>query len=75
MDKIGSEKNYSLIGTQQQVLCEGPSKRREDRLSGRTRTNKIVIFKGDSGRLTGKLFNIEIERTTGHVLYGTPILN
>jgi tRNA-2-methylthio-N6-dimethylallyladenosine synthase len=75
VDKIGSEKNYSLIGTQQQVLCEGPSKRREDRLSGRTRTNKIVIFKGDSGRLTGKLFNIEIERTTGHVLYGTPILN
>jgi tRNA-2-methylthio-N6-dimethylallyladenosine synthase len=75
VDKIGSEKNYSLIGTQQQVLCEGLSKRRDDRLSGRTRTNKIVIFKGDSGRLKGKLFNVEIERTTGHVLYGTPILN
>ena len=75
VDRIGSEKNHSLIGTQQEVLCEGPSKRRDDRLSGRTRTNKIVIFKGDSGRLTGKLFNVEIERTTGHVLYGTPILN
>jgi len=75
VDRIGSEKNHSLIGTELQVLCEGPSKRRDDRLSGRTRTNKIVIFKGDRGRLTGKLFNVKIERTTGHVLYGTPILN
>ena len=75
VDRIGSDKNLTLIGSRQQVLCEGPSKRRDDRLSGRTRTNKIVIFKGDSGRLTGKLFDVEIERTTGHVLYGTPILN
>ena len=75
VDRIGSEKNSALIGSREQVLCEGLSKRRDDRLSGRTRTNKIVIFKGDSGRLTGKLFDVEIERTTGHVLYGTPILN
>jgi tRNA-2-methylthio-N6-dimethylallyladenosine synthase len=75
VDRIGSDKNSTLIGSRQQVLCEGPSKRRDDRLSGRTRTNKIVIFKGDSGRLAGKLFDVEIERTTGHVLYGTPILN
>jgi tRNA-2-methylthio-N6-dimethylallyladenosine synthase len=75
VDRIGGEKNSALIGSRQQVLCEGLSKRRDDRLSGRTRTNKIVIFKGDSRRLTGKLFDVEIERTTGHVLYGTPILN
>ena len=37
VDRIGSEKNHSLIGTELQVLCEGPSKRRDDRLSGRTR--------------------------------------
>ena len=49
VDRIGSDKNSTLIGSRQQVLCEGPSKRRDDRLSGRTRTNKIVIFKGDSG--------------------------
>ena len=75
VDRIGGEKNSALIGSRQQVLCEGLSKRRDDRLSGRTRTNKIVIFKGDSRRLTGKLFDVEIDRTTGHVLYGTPILN
>ena len=75
IDRIGAEKNQSLVGTKQEVLCEGPSKRRIDRLSGRTRTNRIVIFDGDPNRLTGKLFDDEIERTTGHVLYGTPIID
>ena len=75
IDQIGAEKNQSLVGTKQEVLCEGLSKRRNDRLSGRTRTNRIVIFNGNSNRLTGKLFDVEIERTTGHVLYGTPIID
>ena len=75
IDRIGAEKNQSLVGTKQEVLCEGPSKRRIDRLSGRTRTNRIVIFNGNPNRLTGKLFDVEIERTTGHVLYGTPIID
>ena len=70
IDQIGAEKNQSLVGTKQEVLCEGLSKRRNDRLSGRTRTNRIVIFNGNSNRLTGKLFDVEIERTTGHELYG-----
>ena len=75
IDRIGAEKNQSLVGTKQEGLCEGPSKRRIDRWSGRTRTNRIVIFNGNPNRLTGKLFDVEIERTTGHVLYGTPIID
>ena len=75
IDQIGGEKNQALVGTKQEVLCEGLSKRRNDRLSGRTRTNRIVIFKGNHDRLTGKLFDVEIERTTGHVLYGTPLID
>ena len=75
IDQIGAEKNQSLVETKQEVLCEGLSKRRNDRLSGRTRTNRIVIFNGNPDRLTGKLFDVEIERTTGHVLYGTPIID
>ena len=27
------------------------------------------------GPKKGKLFDVEIERTTGHVLYGTPIID
>jgi tRNA-2-methylthio-N6-dimethylallyladenosine synthase len=70
IDRIGSEKNHALVGTRQQVLCEGPSKRKAERLSGRTRTNKIVIFDGDASKLTGQLFDVDIDQCTGHVLYG-----
>ena len=33
-----------LVGSQVEVLCEGPSKTNRARLMGRTRTNKIVVF-------------------------------
>jgi tRNA-2-methylthio-N6-dimethylallyladenosine synthase len=75
VDRIGTEKNMALVGTRQQVLCEGPSKRRVEKLTGRTRTNKIVIFEGKREQLAGKVFDVEIEHCTGHVLYGNPLLN
>ena len=73
IDGISAKKNMKLVGQRLQVLCEGPSKRKSDKLSGRTRTNKIVIFDGDQQRLTGGLFDVDIEQCTGHVLYGTPV--
>jgi tRNA-2-methylthio-N6-dimethylallyladenosine synthase len=33
-----------LVGSEVEVLCEGPSKTNPARLMGRTRTNKIVVF-------------------------------
>jgi tRNA-2-methylthio-N6-dimethylallyladenosine synthase len=75
VDRICTEKNMSLVGTCQQVLCEGPSKRKAEKLTGRTRTNKIVIFDGERERLAGSVFDVKIEHCTGHVLYGTPLLN
>ncbi len=75
VDRIGTQKNMGLVGTRQQVLCEGPSKRRAEKLTGRTRTNKIVIFDGESERLAGKIFDVKIEHCTGYVLYGNPLLN
>ena len=75
VDGIGTEKNMALVGTRQQVLCEGPSKRKAERLTGRTRTNKIVIFDGKREQLAGKVFDVDIEHCTGHVLYGDPVLD
>jgi tRNA-2-methylthio-N6-dimethylallyladenosine synthase len=40
-----------LIGTEVEVLCEGPSKTNPARMMGRTRTNKIVVFAPSPGRL------------------------
>jgi tRNA-2-methylthio-N6-dimethylallyladenosine synthase len=69
---LTTSKNEKLIGTVQQVLCEGPSKTNKERLSGRTSQNKIVIFDGDVERMTGEILDVKIEDSTGFTLYGTP---
>jgi len=71
IDRHAKEKNAVLVGTRQQVLCEGPSKNNPTTLSGRTSQNKIVIFNGDASRLTGQLLDIQIEQSSGFTLYGT----
>lgn len=58
-DAITAKKNMELKGTVQEVLVEGISRGKIKKLSGRTRTNKVVNF--DGGRdLIGKLVNVEI---------------
>src|SRR6185312_260859 len=43
-----------LVGSEVEVLCEGFSKTNRERLMGRTRTNKIVVFPpSPKGRPTG----------------------
>ena len=71
-----------LVGSQMEVLCEGPSKTNRARLMGRTRTNKIVVFPpsprlqptDESEKLVGQLVNVRIERANGFSLYGMPLL-
>ena len=54
-----AKENIKYIGTVQDVLVEGESKTNKELLSGRTRTNKVVIFEGDR-ELIGKEVKIEI---------------
>ncbi|PYK31307.1 MAG: tRNA (N6-isopentenyl adenosine(37)-C2)-methylthiotransferase MiaB [Verrucomicrobia bacterium] len=63
--------NDPLVGRTLEVLCEGPSKTNSARLTGRTRTNKIVNF-GGSEDLIGALVDVRIERATAFSLYGEP---
>lgn len=58
-NKFTLESNSMEVGKVQEVLVEGRSKTREDKLSGRTRTNKLVVFNGDED-LTGKLVPVKI---------------
>ena len=53
------ENNKKYIGTTQKILVEGYSKNNQDMLTGRTDTNKVVIFEG-SEELIGKIINIKI---------------
>jgi tRNA-2-methylthio-N6-dimethylallyladenosine synthase len=61
----------ACVGTRQEVLCEGPSRNDPSRLSGRTRTNKIVIFDGGS-RLHGEIFDVTVTSASASTLYADP---
>lgn len=73
VDRLAKEKNAAIVGTVQQVLCEGPSKHNPSTLSGRTPQNKIVIFEGNTERFTGQILDVEIQESTGFTTYGRVI--
>lgn len=65
----------ALIGKDVEILCEGTSKHNPDRLTGRTGTNKIVVFEGEP-RHIGEIFSLRITHTSPTTLYGMPdVLN
>lgn len=59
----------ALVGQRVEILCEGSSKTNPDRLAGRTRTNKIVVFEGGD-RLVGEMLDIYVDRASPFTLYG-----
>ena len=59
----------SLIGSPVEILCEGASRNNPARLTGRTRTNKIVVFEGEPAHI-GQLFDVRIDRASSSTLYG-----
>jgi len=66
-----AEKLDALVGKDVEILCEGASRHNADRLTGRTRTNKIVVFEG-APRHVGQIFDVRIERASSSTLYGDP---
>jgi tRNA-2-methylthio-N6-dimethylallyladenosine synthase len=58
-DAISAKKNMLLKGKTLEVLVEGISKGNINRLTGRTRSNKVVNFEG-SKELIGKFVNVKI---------------
>ena len=54
------ENNQKYVGTKQKILVEGESKNNPEMLTGRTDSNKVVIFKGPK-YLINNIIEIEIE--------------
>ena len=63
----------AYVGRRVEILCEGPSKNNPNRLTGRTRTNKIVVFEG-APRHIGQIFDVRIASASPSTLYGDPAL-
>ena len=53
------ENNNKYVGTIQKVLVEGKSKNNEDMLTGRTDSNKVVVFEGNEN-LIDKIIDLKI---------------
>ena len=76
--RVANEENARFVGKTVEVLVEGPSKTRKDRLVGRARDHRIVIIEperataGLSSRArVGTIVPVTITRATAHSLYGT----
>lgn len=60
-NRISKELNSELLDKEVEVLVDGVSKNNAEMYTGRTRTNKIVNFKG-SEEMVGKLVRIKINK-------------
>jgi tRNA-2-methylthio-N6-dimethylallyladenosine synthase len=67
--KITAGKNRAWEGRVVEVLVEGPSKARTEEKTGRTRTNRIVNFPGDSIP-PGSFVRVRVEKALAHSLRG-----
>ncbi|MFA5576074.1 MAG: tRNA (N6-isopentenyl adenosine(37)-C2)-methylthiotransferase MiaB [Tissierellaceae bacterium] len=70
LNEISLDKNKKLIGETLEVLVEEVSKNNPDVLTGRTRTSKLVHFKGES-ELIGSIVNVSIENVKTFTLEGS----
>ncbi|MGL5542843.1 MAG: tRNA (N6-isopentenyl adenosine(37)-C2)-methylthiotransferase MiaB [Fusobacteriaceae bacterium] len=68
-NKMSKDSSEKYMGKIEKVLVEGESRKNKEMLTGRTNTNKVVIFKGDSA-LAGNFVNIKINQCKTWTLYG-----
>jgi tRNA-2-methylthio-N6-dimethylallyladenosine synthase len=71
VDRSAAKKHRERIGRIEEVLITGPSKKRPDLYSARTRQNKLVHLKNAGGEMVGSYGLAEIEDARSHYLIGT----
>ena len=69
LSDISRDINDKLQDTVVEVLVEGPSKTNEAMLSGRTTTNKTVIFAGEPS-LIGQIVSVKVTEAQTWILKG-----
>ncbi|MCX7979411.1 MAG: TRAM domain-containing protein, partial [Bdellovibrionaceae bacterium] len=70
VNKIIEEKNMEYKDKIVEVLVEEVSKTDETKLTGRTRTGKLVHFSSDDKDLVGKFVNVKITEPKNFILIG-----
>ena len=67
---ISKARNERRVGRREVVLVEGPSKRSDDQLCGRTDSNHMVVFDRPDRVEKGDYMAVEIEGCTSATLFG-----
>jgi len=73
--KISFEINQSQIGTEEVVLVEGFSKKSDQHFSGRTDSNKVVVFPKNDEIKLGDYVKVKINSATSGTLLGELKIN
>ncbi len=68
IERSAAQKNEARVGRIEEVVVEGPSRKNEGVISGRTRQNKLVHFDGELK--AGSLAMVEITQAKSHYLMG-----
>ncbi|GAB4288374.1 MAG: tRNA (N6-isopentenyl adenosine(37)-C2)-methylthiotransferase MiaB [Ignavibacteriaceae bacterium] len=69
-NRISYEINQGLIGKEEVVLVEGYSKRSDQFFSGKTDSNKVVIFPANNRISPGDYIRVRISKATQATLFG-----
>ncbi len=70
---IALRKNRNLIGAEQEILVEGPSRLGRGQLMGRTRTNRIVNFTPNEATVPAEMARVRVVDATPNSLVGEAI--
>ncbi len=73
VNAICAKKNKTYEGQIVEVLVEGTSKNDDTKLTGRTRTSKLVNFISEDKNSIGKLIKVKITKGNSFTLYGEEV--
>ena len=68
-EQISLERNLATVGSEFEVLVEGPARRGEGMLAGKTPQFKTAIFPARDGVAVGDTVHVRVESVTGHSLF------
>lgn len=66
---ISSEINQAMIGTEEEVLVEGFSRKSDQFMAGRTDTNKVAVFPASDKISKGDYIKVKINKATSATLF------
>jgi tRNA-2-methylthio-N6-dimethylallyladenosine synthase len=69
LKKVTAKHNERLVGSTVSVLVDGVSKRNKERWSGRTTSNKVVVFTPSPETRRGDTVTLKVERATSSTLF------